>query len=90
MRYFVKRKPPPNDEITLSFTDIGKSCCSREILKSQICLLSLFAKINSRGNFEFTVNCILALVVAIFCGDMNCKSYLGPLLCHLCYISTTS
>ena len=39
MRSFVKRKPPRNDEITLSVTDIGKSCLSREILTSLICLL---------------------------------------------------
>ena len=30
MRSFVKIKSPRNGEITLSFTDIGKSCKSRD------------------------------------------------------------
>ena len=51
MRSFVKLKNPRNDEITLSFTDIGKSCLSRDFFMSQIWLLTLFAKIS-----EFTVN----------------------------------
>ena len=33
-----------NGEITLSSSDIGKSCPSREFLTSQICLLMLVAK----------------------------------------------
>ena len=32
-------------EITLLFTDIGKSCPSSKFLMSQLCLLKLFAKI---------------------------------------------
>ena len=44
MRSFVKINPSRNDEITLSFTDAGISDPSREILKSQICILTLFAK----------------------------------------------
>ena len=32
-------------EITMSYTDIGKSYPSRELLTSQICLLTLFVKI---------------------------------------------
>ena len=51
MRSFEKRKPPRNDEITLSFIDIGKFCLSREILTSQICLLTLFAKIKFSRKF---------------------------------------
>ena len=50
MRSFVKRKYSRNGEITLKVTDIGKSCPSQEFLRSQICLLTLCAKI-----FEFTV-----------------------------------
>ena len=51
MRSFAKVKPIRNAKITLSFTDIGKSCPSPKSLTPQICLLKLFAKI-----FEFTVN----------------------------------
>ena len=35
---FMKIKPLPKGEISLSFTDIGKSCSSRAFLTSQICL----------------------------------------------------
>ena len=45
LRSFVKTKPSGNDEITMSFIDIGKSCPTSEFLRSQICLLTLFAKI---------------------------------------------
>ena len=45
MRSFVKIKSSQNAEITLSLTDISKSCPSRELLASQMCLLTLFAKI---------------------------------------------
>ena len=41
----MKTKSTRNGEITLSFTDIGKSCPGRKFLTSQICLLSLFVKI---------------------------------------------
>ena len=37
---FVKSKPSWNGEITLSFTDMGKSCPSGEFLRLQICLLT--------------------------------------------------
>ena len=46
MRSFVKTKSSKNGEITLSFTDIVKSCPSRDFLASQICYLTLFAKID--------------------------------------------
>ena len=36
---------------SLSFTDIGKSCSSRDFLTSQICLLTLFAKIKFSRKF---------------------------------------
>ena len=47
MRSFVIIKSSRNGEITLSFTDVGtcKLCPSRGFLVSQICLLTLFAKI---------------------------------------------
>ena len=45
MQSFVKIKSSQSREITLSITDIGKSCPSREFLTSQVCLLTLFAKI---------------------------------------------
>ena len=51
MRSFVKIKSSRNAEITQSFTDIGKSCPSREFLASQICLLKLFAKIKFSRKF---------------------------------------
>ena len=37
------------------FVNMAKSCPSQEFLMSQICLLTLFVKINSRENFEFKV-----------------------------------
>ena len=62
VRSCVNIKPLQNGEIALSFTDVGKSCPSHELLTSQICLLTLFAKINVLQKiFEFTV------FVQIFC-----------------------
>ena len=51
MRSFLKIKSSQNCEITLSFTDIEKSCPSREFLALQICLLTLFAKIKLSRKF---------------------------------------
>ena len=51
MRSFAIIKPSRNDEITQSFTDIGKTCLSRELLTSQICLKPLFAKIKFSRQF---------------------------------------
>ena len=51
MRSFVKIKSSRNGEITLSFTDLGKSYHSREFLTSQICLVTLFAKIKFSRKF---------------------------------------
>ena len=51
MRSFVKIKSSRNAEITLSFTDICKSCPSRELSASQMCLLTLFAKIKFSRKF---------------------------------------
>ena len=47
--YFVKNKNPC--QIILSFTDIGKSCPSREFITLQICLSTLFAKIKLSQKF---------------------------------------
>ena len=41
----VKIKTLRNGKITLSLTDVGKSCPSREFLRWQICYLMQFAKI---------------------------------------------
>ena len=52
MRSFVKIRPSRNDEITMSLTGaISKSGPSREMLKLQICILTLFAKINFSRKF---------------------------------------
>ena len=47
---FVKIKLSRYSQITLSFTDIGKSNLGFKFFMSEICLLTLFAKIS-----EFTV-----------------------------------
>ena len=52
MQSFVKIKSLRNGEITLSFTDAGKLCPSREFLVSQICLLTLFMKIKFSRKFS--------------------------------------
>ena len=51
MRSFVKMKSSRNREITLSITDIGKSCHSREFLTSYVYLLTLFAKMKFSQKF---------------------------------------
>ena len=51
MQSFVKIRPSRNGEITLSFTNIGKSCLSCEFLTSYIYLLRLFAKIKFSRKF---------------------------------------
>ena len=49
-----------NAEITKPFTDISKSCPSREFLASQICLLTLFAKIKFSEKFP-VLQCMQAV-----------------------------
>ena len=49
---FMKIKSSQNSKITLSFTEICKLCLSREFLTSQICLLTLFAKIKFSRKFS--------------------------------------
>ena len=51
MQIFVKIKSSPNEEITLPFTDISKSCPSYTFLTTQICLLTLFMKIKFSRKF---------------------------------------
>ena len=51
MRSFVKIKSSQNSEITLSTTDIVKSCSRRDFFMSQVCLLTLFAKIKISRKF---------------------------------------
>ena len=56
MRIFLKIKSLQNAEITISFTDMCKSCPSHEFLASQICLKMLLVKIKfSKKNSKFTV-----------------------------------
>ena len=55
MRSFAKMKHRKVAAITLSFTDIGKLCPSHDFLTSQMCLLTLFAKLKFSQKFEFTV-----------------------------------
>ena len=52
MRSYAKIKPSQIGEITLSFTDIGKSRLCHEFLTSQICVLKLFAKIKFSRKFS--------------------------------------
>ena len=59
MRSLVKIKPWLNSENSLSFTDEGKSCQSREFLTWQICLLTLFVKdkiLAKFPNFQYVGN----------------------------------
>ena len=60
MRSFVKIKLLRNGEITLSFTDIGKSCHSCDFLASQICLSMHIVKNNSRENFRIYSSSVYA------------------------------
>ena len=51
MRSFVKMKSSEKGEITLSTTDIDESYPSREIFRSKVCLLTLFAKLRFSRKF---------------------------------------
>ena len=51
MRSFVKIKSSQKGEITLSTTDIGESYHNHEILRSTVCLLTLFTKLKFSGKF---------------------------------------
>ena len=52
MRSFVKTRSLHNGEITLSITDIGKSCPSREFKRGKYVFLTPFAKTKFRENFR--------------------------------------
>ena len=66
MRSFVKVKSLQNGETIRSFTDLGKSCPSREFSTSQICLSTLFAKIKSSQKFRIYSNHIDSLYAVFF------------------------
>ena len=71
MRSFVKIKSSRFLAITLSFIDIGKSCPSREFLTPQICILSLFAKINSREYFRIYSSAMVLIFSILQKNDMK-------------------
>ena len=56
MRSFAKIKSSRNSEIILSTTDTGKSYPSREIFRSQVCLLTMFEKIKCLRKFPVYSN----------------------------------
>ena len=60
-RSFVKIKSSRNGEITLPFTDVGKSCSSRELLASHTCTFVVYryskSKIIAKIS-EFTVHVV--------------------------------
>ena len=57
----------------MSFTDVGKSCPSCEFLTSQMCLLTLLAKIIFSQKFQgFTVKTKIRLIF----GTSNCVFHL--------------
>ena len=57
MQNFFKIKSLQNGKITLSFTDIGKSCLRREFLTSQICLFNAIDENKTLAKIsEFTVD----------------------------------
>ena len=56
MQSFMKIKSSQNGKITLSFVNMTKSCPSHELFMSEICLITLLAKIKIfKKIFEFTV-----------------------------------
>ena len=61
MRSFVKIKSSRDSKITLSFIDIGKLCLSHEYYTSQICLLTLIAKILNLQYFPELYNNTLSM-----------------------------
>ena len=76
MRSFTKINLSRNGEITLSFTGIGKSCLCVKFLTTQICLLTLFAKIKFCENIRiYSTIFILTLTVffLFFCAVLSAK-----------------
>ena len=69
----MKIKSSQNGEITLLFTDIGKSCPSFKFLTSKICLLTLFQKIKFSCKFPdlqytFTVKSLYKIFAITWIG----------------------
>ena len=76
MRSFVKIKSSRNGEIILPFTDICKSCHSRDFFTSQICLLTLFAKIKfSRKFLILQYFCTFSVTVSSVTAKKNKKNF---------------
>ena len=64
MRSFAKTKSLQNCDIVLASTDLGKSWLSREFLMSQICLLTLLAKIKFSQKFpDLQYHVVLNLLI---------------------------
>ena len=73
---FRENKTSRNVKITLSYTDIGKSCPSHEFLTSQICLLTLFAKTKfSRKFADLQYSVKQNVCLAFFWLILNCRTY---------------
>ena len=67
MLSFEKIKPLGNGKITLLLTDRGKSCLSRGLMISKICLLILFTKIKFSQKFPNGWN-LMCLYMATLSG----------------------
>ena len=78
MRSFAIIKPSRNDKITRSFTEIGKTCLSREFLMLQICLLMLF--VNKKFSRKF-LNLQLS-VIQLQLYLVQCYKLLGGIIAH--------
>ena len=62
MRSFVKITPSRNGEITVSFTDIGKSCLSRDFYRGKYVFLRYSREKNSRENFQIYSNSFILVI----------------------------
>ena len=62
-----------NWEITLSFTDIGKSRHCHDFLMSKICVLTVFAKIKIER--KFTLPLFKTIVLCFLFGGLYGKQY---------------
>ena len=67
MRSFVKIKSSRNGEITLSFTDKGKSCRSRKFLTSQMSFNAVSENKILAKIFEFTVTAYHEISEPVVC-----------------------
>ena len=82
-RSFLKIKSSRNGKITLSFTDYGKSCPSRDFLAPQIGLIRLFVKIlriYSTDSMDENVPRFRRYISSYF--GQNCKKWqIWPSIC---------